>query len=87
MEQALVRDHMEHLQQVITQSVKPFMEKIPQIQNRHKELLKGFLKERHVIKERVKNEAGLGVVERKLQDDRKKLKADHTNLELQLAAD
>jgi len=48
---------------------------------------KGFLKERHTIKERVKYEAGLGIVERKLQDDRKKLKADHNTLELQLAAD
>jgi len=87
MEQALVRDHLEHLQQVITQSVKPFMEKIPQIQSRHKDMQKGFLKERHTIKERVKYEAGLGIVERKLQDDRKKLKADHTALELQLPAD
>lgn len=59
----LVREHFAYQQQVVTQSIRPFTQLIPQYQNTYRELLKNFLKRRYKLKEEEKQKNGLAQME------------------------
>ena len=63
---SLLTSHFEYQQHVINQSMKPFLPKIQKAESNYLQLHEAYLQKRKNLKEEVKDNAGLGALERKL---------------------
>lgn len=64
---ALLKEHFSQQQHVVSQTLKPYLPKIPLAEQRHKEVLQNFLKKRQQAKESFKESAGLATLEREFR--------------------
>lgn len=57
----LLQEHFGYQQQIVTQSIKPFVNLIPQFNTTYKNIQKNFIKKRHKMKEEMKKKPGVGI--------------------------
>ena len=66
---ALIKGHFDHQLAVIDQSLKPFLPKIKDTENNYSLILNKFIQKRDMLKDQVKDSAGLGALERKIRKE------------------
>ena len=75
---SLLTSHFEYQQHVINQSMKPFLPKIQKAESNYLQLHEAYLQKRKNLKEEVKDNAGLGALERKLDKQQQLIDAAAT---------
>lgn len=64
---ALLKVHFEYQQAIINQGIKAFLPKINMAEQNYTDILEKFLKKRLLLKDQVKDSAGLGSLEKKFE--------------------